>query len=68
MQLAAETGNTAIIQLLLKAGADVESPNPDGQTALMGGAHRQRRGAQLLLIKRGANVNAHRSASAGRRR
>ena len=35
MGLAAEIGNAEIIKLLLEAGADVESPNADGQTALL---------------------------------
>src|SRR4051812_20384237 len=30
MQLAADNGNTELIALLLKAGADPESPNADG--------------------------------------
>ena len=35
MSEAAVAGNAALIETLLKAGADVESPNADGQTALM---------------------------------
>ncbi len=58
LQLAAETGNTAIIQLLLTAGADVESANAEGQTALMSVARTGNVAAAQLLIKRGANVNA----------
>ena len=35
MSLAAEVGNTEILKLLLEAGANADSPNPDGQTALL---------------------------------
>ncbi len=58
MQLAAETGNTAIIQMLLNAGADVESPNAEGQTALMSVARTGNVEAAKLLLKHGAKVNA----------
>ena len=51
-------GNTDILQLLLDAGADVESPTGDGQTALMSVARTGNVEAAALLIKRGANVNA----------
>ena len=33
MQLAADSANTELIALLLKSGADPESPNADGETA-----------------------------------
>ena len=58
MQLAAETGNTAMIRLLLAAGADVESATAEGQTALMSVARTGNVEAATLLIRRGANVNA----------
>jgi ankyrin repeat protein len=35
MSEAAERGDAALIRVLLKAGADVDSANPEGQTALM---------------------------------
>ncbi len=53
--------------LLLKAGADVESMNPEGQTALMVVARTGKVDAAKLLLKAGANVNAKRSAGAGSR-
>jgi ankyrin repeat protein len=42
---------------LLKAGANVESPNGDGQTALMIVARTSNVAAAKLLLDRGANVN-----------
>ncbi len=47
-----------VIAALLKAGADVESPNPEGQTALMTVARTGHVDAAKLLIRAGANVNA----------
>jgi ankyrin repeat protein len=44
--------------LLLKGGADVESLNPEGQTALMVVARAGKVEAARLLIKAGADVNA----------
>ncbi len=58
LQLAAETGNAAIIKLLLAAGADVESPNSEGQTALMSVARTGNMDAAKLLIAHGAMINA----------
>src|SRR5690606_37579621 len=43
---------------LLDAGADVESPNPEGQTALMVVARTGRVDTARLLLERGADVNA----------
>ncbi|MEP7313232.1 MAG: ankyrin repeat domain-containing protein, partial [Pseudomonadota bacterium] len=42
----------------LKAGADADSPNPQGQTALMVIARTSNVEAARLLIKKGARVNA----------
>jgi len=58
MSEAAVIGNPAMLGLLLEAGADVESANADGQTALMVVARTGRVEAARLLIARGANVNA----------
>jgi uncharacterized protein len=45
------------MEKLLRAGADVESPNADGQTALMIVARTSNIAAARLLLDRGANVN-----------
>ncbi len=47
-----------IIGALLEAGADVESPNAEGQTALMVVARTGRVDAARLLLEHGARVNA----------
>ena len=51
-------GNAAVLAALLDGGADVESSNSDGQTALMVVARGGNTAAAKLLIERGANVNA----------
>ena len=58
MSEAAITGDAEMIERLLKAGADVESPNADGQTALMVVARTSRVDAARALLGRGARVNA----------
>ncbi len=58
MSLAAATGDAAIIGLLLKAGADPDSPNAEGQTALMAVARTGNVEAAKLLVRAGAHVNA----------
>ena len=58
MSIAAATGNAATLKLLLDAGADVESPNAEGQTALMAVARTGSVEAAKLLISHGAQVNA----------
>jgi ankyrin repeat protein len=58
MAEAAVTGDVALLRILVDAGADVESPNADGQTALMVVARTGRVEAAKLLLARGANVNA----------
>ncbi len=61
LSLAASTGDVAVLDLLLKAGADprgAEANLPDGQTLLMLAARTG--GVEILkrLIERGGNVNA----------
>ena len=58
MGLAAEVGNAEIIKLLLDAGANADSPNADGQTALMEVARTGNVEAAELLVKYGAKVDA----------
>ena len=57
MQLAADSANTELIALLLKAGADPESPNADGETALHLVARAGNVEAAKLLLKAGAKVD-----------
>jgi ankyrin repeat protein len=58
MSEAAVVGDAELIALLLDAGADVESPNPEGQTALMAVARTGEVAAARALIDAGADVNA----------
>ncbi len=58
MSEAAVSPATPLLAALLEAGADVESPNADGQTALMVVARTSQVDAARLLLERGANVNA----------
>ena len=59
MSEAADRRRSAVIRVLLKAGADVESANADGQTALMtGGAHAATWRPRSCCSRRGAKVNA----------
>ena len=67
MAEAAVVASAPLLEALLEAGADVESPNADGQTALMVVARTSQVDAARLLIQRGANVNAV-ERGAGRRR
>src|SRR5690606_1730109 len=55
---AAVRGDVEILGLLLDAGADVDSPNADGQTALMVLARTENVAAARLLLERGADVDA----------
>ncbi len=50
--------NPVVLAALLDAGADVNSANADGQTALMVVARGGNTAAAKLLIERGADVNA----------
>jgi len=58
LQLAATNGNAAMIELLLKAGADVNVPNGNGTTPLMFAAASGKTDAIRILVDHGANVNA----------
>jgi ankyrin repeat protein len=61
MQEAAANGDAAVLALLLDAGADVESPNAEGQTALMAVARTGRTDAAKLLLDAGADPDARES-------
>jgi ankyrin repeat protein len=59
MFLACENGNAAMIELLLKAGADASAPVlPHGETPLMMAARSGNLDAVRVLLDRGAKVNA----------
>ena len=58
MSLAAEVGNTDMLKVLLEAGANVESPNADGQTALLAVARTGNVEAANVLLDHGAAVDA----------
>jgi ankyrin repeat protein len=58
MSLAAEVGNTDMLKVLLEAGANADSPNADGQTALMAVARTGNVAAAQLLLDHGATVDA----------
>ncbi len=57
MLLAADIANTELIGMLLKAGADPDSANPDGETALHRVARSGNVEAAKLLLKAGAKVD-----------
>jgi ankyrin repeat protein len=62
LQLAATNGSTAMIDRLLKAGADPNAPmTAAGDTALMMTARTGRSDAIRVLVEAGANVNAKES-------
>jgi ankyrin repeat protein len=58
MSEAAIREDVSLLRRLLAAGANVESPNADGQTTLMIVARTSNVEAAQLLIEHGANVNA----------
>ena len=55
--LAATNGNAAIIERLLKAGADANSTSEEGETALMTASLTGKTDAIKVLLAAGANVN-----------
>ena len=61
MSLAAEVANTEILNLLLASDADADSPNQDGQTALMAVARSGNVAAAKALLEHGATVDARES-------
>ena len=63
--LAATNGNAAVIELLLKAGADPNSAMAEGETVLMTAARTGKPDAVKALLVHGADVNA-RESFAGR--
>ncbi len=59
MQLAALNGNAAMVEKLVKAGADPNAPlTPSGDTALMMASRTGKTDAVSVLLESGANVNA----------
>jgi ankyrin repeat protein len=58
MMEAATVANVEMLELLLDGGADVESVNVEGQTALMAVARTGNVEAARLLVNHGAEVNA----------
>jgi ankyrin repeat protein len=58
MTLAAEVGNADMLKLLLEAGANADSPNPEGQTALLAVARTGNVEAAQILLQHGATVDA----------
>lgn len=58
MSLSALNGDKELTAALLDAGADVESPNPAGETALMFAARNGSIPTLELLLGRGAAINA----------
>ena len=59
LELAAINGNAAVIERLIKAGADVNKPlNSSGDTALMMASRSGKAEAVKALLDRGAQINA----------
>ena len=58
LSLACTNGNGAMVELLLKAGADPNTALPGGETALMTAARTGKVDAVKALLARGADVNA----------
>jgi hypothetical protein len=57
LQIAAGTGNVAVVQLLLDRGADINAPDVWGGTALFCAAISAQPEMVKLLLKRGADAN-----------
>ncbi len=58
LSLACTNGNAALIEALLRAGADANATSGDGATALMTAALSGNANAVTVLVKNGADVNA----------
>jgi ankyrin repeat protein len=58
LMMAAETGNSDVLTLLLKRGAKVDAKGEDGTTALMAAAMAGELNCLKILLKNGAKVNA----------
>ena len=61
LSLACTNGNGAMVELLLKAGADPNTALPGGETALMTAARTGKVDAVKALLAHGADVNAKES-------
>lgn len=59
LMIAAENGNTEILDMLLDNGADIEHKDSYGYTALMYAAWNGKVDALRLLLDRGANIEAN---------
>jgi rhodanese-related sulfurtransferase len=57
LMLAAREGRTALVQELIAAGADLESVNTDGNTALWAACYAENLDIIELLLAAGANIN-----------
>jgi ankyrin repeat protein len=55
---ASYNGHGETVQVLLEAGADVNTGDADGTTALIGAAMRGRTGIVQTLLEEGADVNS----------
>lgn len=58
LSLSARNGHEAIVELLLEIGADLESRNVDGQTALMHAARNGHEAIARLLLMNGADLDS----------
>jgi ankyrin repeat protein len=56
---AAVKGDTTILRLLVNAGADLESVNKSGETALAFAAYLGKTRALQMLMKSGASLHVH---------
>jgi ankyrin repeat protein len=61
LALAAESGNAAIVEQLIRAGADANQASPEGETVLMTAARSGSVAAVKTLLAHGANPNAKES-------
>ena len=61
LSLAATNGNAAMMELLLKAGANANAAQSEGETALMTAARTGVPAAVKTLLAHGADINAKES-------